>query len=404
MNKITELPDPAIIEEEAGAWIIKLDSDNELSHEQHLAFKAWMGRSLAHREAVKSMAQFWGKMNVLTELGMLQRMQQRTQQKELQKDLQKEQPKSLQKQPTGERYGWFGFGGFPKTFPKILAATAFSLLMVVGIFSVQTNNHGQNANGLYATAIGQQKTISLADGSELQLNTNSQIRLDYSGDYRDIHLLQGEAHFIVAKDKSRPFRVLAGNGLVQAIGTAFTVYLNNNDVEVTITEGVVGLQSWQPNILSKAKNQLASQTTDNAVNQAVNNTAAKLHANTLHDLGKLKVGQRAVIEGLKSEAGVVESVHAIIKELSPQELERRLSWRKGYIVFKGAPLDQVVMEVERYSQVTIELVDPALAAIEIGGQFKIGEVGAILESLENNFGLKVKRISHNHVQLSYLSE
>ena len=357
MNKITELPDPTIIEEEAGAWIIKLDSDSELSPEQRLAFKAWMGRSLAHREAVKSMAQFWGKMNVLTELGMLQRV-------------------SEQKQPAGERRGGFGLGAFP----KMLAATAFSLLMVVGIVSVPFNDHGQTANGLYATAIGQQKTIRLADGSALQLNTNSQIRLDYSGNYRDIHLLQGEAHFIVAKDKHRPFRVSAGNGLVQAIGTAFTVYLNNNDVEVTMTEGVVVLQSRQ------AK------------------PANKVQADTLHDLGRLEVGQSAVIEDVRGEAGVVESVQAIFKDVSPQELERKLSWRKGYIVFKGAPLAQVVKEVERYSQLSIELTDPSMAPIKIGGQFRVGEVERLLESLEENFGLQVKRLSHNRVQLSYVSK
>ena len=70
MSNIKELPDRSIIDEEAGAWIIKLDGDTELSWEQREAFKEWMGRSPMHREAVKSLAQFWGKMNVLTELAL----------------------------------------------------------------------------------------------------------------------------------------------------------------------------------------------------------------------------------------------------------------------------------------------------------------------------------------------
>lgn len=362
MNKIIELPDPAIIEEEAGAWIIKLDSDAGLSHEQHLAFKAWMGRSLAHREAVKSMAQFWGKMNVLTELGMLQHV-------------------VGQKQAAGDSHSGFGFAGLAIR----LAVTAFALFMVVGLFWVQFNGQGQSANGLYATAIGQQKTISLSDGSALQLNTNSQIRLDYSGDYRDIHLLQGEAHFIVAKDKDRPFRVSAGHGLVQAIGTAFSVYLNHDDVEVVITEGSVSLQSRQGFINKGAP--------------ASDPKALTLIPDRV--LGQLSAGQSAVIKDVLSDSGGVHSVKAVVADVSPQELERRLSWRKGFIVFKGLPLNQVVDEVGRYSQMSIELTDPAMASIKIGGQFRVGEVDAILESLEINFGLAVKRVSYNHVQLSF---
>ena len=356
MSNIKELPDRSTIDEEAGAWIIKLDGDTELSLEQRQAFKEWMGRSPVHREAVKSLAQFWGKMNVLTELAMPQ------------------------------------YGGTSKPAPRPFfnfgsktAMAAYSLCLVAVILLLQINsNREQTANGLYATAVGQQQTIALDDGSTLQLNTNSQVRVDYSDQYRDIHLLQGEAHFTVAKQASRPFRVSAGHGLVEAIGTAFSVYLNNNDIEVTISEGIVGLQSRKP-----------------ADPAATPQAAVIAQASQPHDLGKLKAGQSAVIKDIVSDAGELQSVAATIKDISPGELERRLSWRKGFITFSGAPLDQVVDEIGRYSQLSIELTDPAMASIKIGGQFKVGEVDTMLESLERNFGLKVRRVSYNHIQLSY---
>ena len=97
------------------------------------------------------------------------------------------------------------------------------------------------ANGLYATAVGQQTTTVLPDGSQIILNTNSQIRVKYGDQYRQVHLLQGEALFTVAKNSSRPFRVYAGSGQIQAIGTAFSVYLKGPVVQVTVTEGRVAL-------------------------------------------------------------------------------------------------------------------------------------------------------------------
>ena len=368
MNNISELPDPAQIKTEAGEWIIKLDGDNELNPAEHQAFKAWMARSPAHREAVKSMAQFWGKMNVLTELAM-PRQKPAT------------PTENAGRKTTPRRPLVIGFGSY---------ATAFSLFALVTLLSVQWLTPS-NSNGLYATAVGQQTTITLSDGSELQLNTNSQVKVDYSDQHRNIQLLQGEAHFTVAKDKQRPFSVAAGHGVVQAIGTAFAVYLNRDDIEVVITEGTVGLQSRPIT------------PTDPATNTAPNNP---------HDLGQLSAGQGAVIKSAAIQNALIAQANtgnpptlpaqATITTLSPQEIERRLSWRKGFVIFKGAPLAQVVEEVGRYSQITIELAGPDIGAIKIGGQFRVGEVDAMLESLEQNFGLTVKHVSYNHVQLSQL--
>jgi len=363
MSKVSEFPDRLAIEEEAGAWIIKLDGDEELNHHQRQAFKEWMSRSPAHLDEVKSLARFWGRMNLLTELAI-------------------PQPAfdTLKRRGAGKPFLQVDFRS------KLALASCF-LCLAMGIsLWLQSGSQNKYANGLYATEVGQQKTINLRDGSLLQLNTNSRARVDYTDRYRDISLLQGEAHFTVAKNVSRPFRVSAGHGLVQAVGTAFSVYLNNGEVEVTTTEGIVGLQSRQ--LTRGAQNIVA----DNMV-------VAEVLLE--HDLGKLKAGQSAIIKDTVSDNGAEPLIEATIEDVSPQELERKLSWRKGFITFNGEPLSLVVKELARYSGVSIELTTPEMASIKIGGQFRVGETDALFESLESNFGMKVKHVSDNSVQISY---
>ena len=91
---------------------------------------------------------------------------------------------------------------------------------------------------------------------------------------------------------------------------------------------------------------------------------------------------------------------ADIEQADPQEMARRLDWRSGFIVFNGDPLNEVVAEISRYTLMKIELTDPAMHNIKIGGQFRVGEMDAMLESLENNFGIRVKRVTYNYIQLS----
>ena len=382
MNNISDFPDRAIIEEEAGAWIIMLDSETEPSEQQRQAFKEWMSRSPAHREEVKNLAKFWGKMNILTELAVPQHIVPHNRKSRRQK----------QSSP----------------FISNIAIAAYSLSLAVGIaLWVQLAPSNSPQNGLYATAVGQQKTIQLRDGSTLQLNTNSQVRVDYTDQHRDIRLLQGEAHFVVAKNPNKPFRVAAGHGLVQAIGTAFAVYLNGDQLNVTVTEGQVGLQSLRPTYkINPAKSAAAQPIKSAAAPEVASAAAQEIEKATAkqQSLGQLNAGQSITITNLLADSSAAQAIETAIEEISPQELERRLSWRKGYITFSGAPLDQVVAEIGRYSLISIELTDPTMASIKIGGQFRVGETDAILESLEKNFGLHVKRIAYNHVQLLYAAK
>jgi transmembrane sensor len=246
-------------------------------------------------------------------------------------------------------------------------------------------------DGMYATAVGQQKRMIRADGSVALLNTNSQIEVEYGENFRDIHLLQGEAYFEVAKNLNQPFRVYAGNGRIQAVGTAFSVLLKVNAVDVTVTEGKVALASL---VNTKVTLPEPSGTPPGQTRPDTNN---RLIAT---ELGLLSAGQSITI---REAAGAEASKASIVDEIEivdQQEMSKRQSWQRGIITFAGDPLEKVVEEISRYTTVRIEITDPAVRAIKIGGQFPVGETDAMLNALEANFGLRVTRVAEDHVLLA----
>lgn len=179
----------------------------------------------------------------------------------------------------------------------------------------------------YATQIGETQVVPLGDGSVITLNTNSKVTVNYTKSTREIHLLKGEALFDVAKNKRRPFVVVAGDTQVRAVGTSFTVkFLPDKPLLVLVQEGTVELK--RP---------------DNPQAPPV----------------RVSVNSRAVAPDdapIKSE------------QVEPVEISRALAWRVGRISFDNETLKAAAAEFERYSSIEIE-VDPAVADETITGLF-----------------------------------
>jgi len=207
----------------------------------------------------------------------------------------------------------------------------------------------------------------------------------------------GEAHFTVAKNPARPFRVYAGNGRVQAVGTAFSVYLKDNAIDVTVTEGEVALAS----VSRPSTNRLPQQGTSSGTDQSSGSNAI-VDIGIVDVLGTIKAGESATIRSAP-DADTVSTINAI-ETVEAQEMARRLSWREGILTFAGDPLEVVVEEISRYTTVSIEFADPAVRAIRIGGRFPIGETDAMFAALEANFELRVTRLSHERVLVSATEE
>ena len=203
---------------------MRLDSETPPSAEQLADLKEWMQRSPEHRQQLKRLTQHWHSANRLTELSFPLPGSQRD---GLLANL-RYQFKQL------FSHGW-----------QVTATmgVAVSLTVAIALSLMPFNRDGVSGNGIYETRIGEQNTITLVDGSVIQLNTDSQIQVNYLGNQRNIVLTAGEAHFDVAKDPQRPFVVSAGEGMVRAVGTAFSVRLDQQAVKVIVTEGKVALAS-----------------------------------------------------------------------------------------------------------------------------------------------------------------
>ena len=350
MDKIVKLPDPRSIEAEACAWIAQLDG-GEPSAEDLKAFAEWVGRSPQHEAEIRRLSALWDELNVLTGLAAPKRKP---------KPVPADGLRWRQKYLSGAR-------------GVCTLATALLMALAMAFFARVWTALDQQIQLVETTKIGEQRLTTLPDGSTILLNTASQVDVDYTEDGRFVHLLSGEAHFDIAKDASRPFVVYAGVGQVRAVGTAFTVHLREQDVEVTVTEGQVELAAEAPLAEEKAP-----------VNAAVEHKPvgpAKL--------GLVEAGQKAVFHR------EIQAIETIAKH----RIDQSLSWREGILIFSGEPLEEVVDEVSRYTPITIEISDPKIRSLRIGGYFKVGEVDAMFEALESSFGIDVVMVADKLVHL-----
>ena len=382
---------PMNINQEACEWVAKMH-DADLSVEQAEQLRQWMAQSLAHKQELKRMAQRWDELNVLTELAVPLVPEAITADKK-------------QRSPNAV-LGFFNgllanaTGGLSRA--SLLTSAAVVLVLVGLVFTLPNNS--MEGSQTYITAIGEQRRITLADNSIVQLNTNSAVVVSYTDSERGIQLQKGEAHFTVSHNPHRPFLVRAGNGIVRAVGTAFSVRLYERSVDVIVTEGRVALnkadalpvstqRSLQHSLQKSAQHSLqqsAPQSTQSAISDS--STNIKLAQNTAEP-AYLDAGQAAIFD---------TTTHSIelVQGLDRDELERKLLWRNGLIRFAGAPLEEVVAEISRYTALNIVIREPELKALRIGGLFKVGETQKMLDVLESGFGVYAHPVDGNTIYLS----
>jgi len=344
--------------EEAARWLIRLDADTPPSREELQALREWLRRSPAHRKELEDLAALWGRMNVLTELAV---------------------PLRNCSHPTASAGPWSR-----RTAPLAASLAVVFALGWLLLTRMPARDSLLTSNGLYATEVGKQKTVMLADGSQVILNTNSRMKVDYGGGVRTVRLLQGEVLFTVAKDADRPFRVYAGTGRIEAVGTAFSVYLNGTDISVAVTEGRVSL--------ARVPQQ-----------QGVAGAAPDLDEGRTESLGTLGAGHVAKIHGAVAGAPSGGSPLETLA-VAPEALAQRLAWREGTLTFSGETLAEVVQEFARYTSVSIEIPDAAVRNMRVGGRFPVGETEAMLATLQVNFNLHVTWIGHDRVVITAADE
>lgn len=187
----------------------------------------------------------------------------------------------------------------------------------------------------YTSGKGERRTLTLADGSRVTLNTDSALAVRFDDAVRRVELLQGEAFFEVAKDAAHPFVVTAAGSEVRAVGTAFDVQWRSGQIAVELVEGIVDIQDAQ-----------------------------RLY----HE--RLRPGQTAVI-----------GADRIALQASRQP-ESLASWRDGYLQFDGLPLQEAIAQINRYRKGRVMLLNADLADKRVSGLFRLDALDQAVTSLK----------------------
>ena len=358
-QNVVEFPDRSV-EEEAAEWLILLDREEPPSAAELASLREWLQRSAQHRDELARLAELWDRMNVLTELAV---------------PLGRHEPES---RSVRTRLPLAGAWAAAASVIVLLGATVFQNLAPVS----PTGESLANGNGRYEAQIGKQKNLTLVDGSSVLLNTDSVVEVSYSDEFRDIRLIRGEAHFAVAPNPEQPFRVFAGTGRVMAVGTAFSVYLRDETVDVTVTEGRVELAALDTNEIDFSSDQAGS------VELSYSRTPELVSA-----------GQRVTLQAVAAETGNVARFGEI-EDVDATVLQKQLSWHDGALMFSGETLGEVINEISRYTTVSIEFADPDIRSITIGGRYPIGQSDVLWETLESVYGLQLTWDGPDSVLLS----
>ena len=247
--------------------------------------------------------------------------------------------------------GWEAAGLLPKAaFPHHLAAStartyrwfrpvaAIVVLMVAVLLW-----HGRY--GGVSTEVGEQRILTLEDGTRIFLNTNTRVVLDYTAQRRAVELKSGEAYFDVAKRGPQwPFVVIAAGKRINAVGTAFVVRRDDDRLLVTLVEGKV------------------------TVNEA---------QRPRESIAELTPGQRLTVAA-RSPPRVDEP-----------SLEKVTSWRSGYLDLPIMPLAEAVAEMNRYSHQRIHLASPDDGGIAVSGVFRTGDNLSFAHAVAEGYGFQV---------------
>lgn len=336
--------------EEAAHWVVELE---EPTPQVLRAFAAWLEASPRHVEEFLLASAVWKE---LDGLDAARRIDVQRLVEEARSNVRVLAPETI-REPARE---------VPERSParrRMLGAIGAAAALVAGIalWLVMAT-----APDVYATSRGEQRAFRLDDGSIVHLNTQSRVEVKFSRKERRIRLLEGEALFTVEHDPARPFRVIAGPTVIEAVGTRFNVYRTAAGTTVSVVEGIVEIS---PTILAALSARAAPPAGSGAPPQERPAPA---------------VAERVAA----GEQARVSYEGEIVKETVP-DLARVVAWRERRLVFRGDPLEEVVREFNRYNELQIRLEGDALRARRLTGVFDADDPISLLQFLTRDGTLTV---------------
>jgi transmembrane sensor len=290
------------IDNEAFEWVARKHARG-LSEPENAAFGAWLDADIRHKGAYARAMAIYNAINLATV------------------------PQSIPAGDEGQAAANDAVParrGFARRSFLACGGIAAGLLAAVGAMRFSAPQQ----EAVLITARGELRKVPLQDKSIATINSGSRIEVQFTDKQRMVNLREGEAWFEVAKDKSKPFIVEAGDAYVRAVGTAFSVRRFENGAEVLVTEGTV--EVW---------------TRDSGAQRR-----------------RLSAGERAFLAPRTSNIAVVRQ---------PIEVSRKLAWREGKLILKNQTLSEAVADFNRYSPKTIVILDAALGNKRLFGQYQL---------------------------------
>jgi transmembrane sensor len=285
-----------------------------------------------------------------------------------------------------------GAGRPPPRFRRsFLAAAGVAFAIVIG-GAVWWQAHRYP---LYATDIGERRSITLADGSTVDLNARSQLRVEFTKAERRVELVDGQALFQVAKDKARPFIVHSGDALVRAVGTQFDVYRKTSGTTITVLEGRVAvyssahadqtpapsepLQHHLPRASARDSSSGSAPHSDSGSSPPVASAAAS----SVSSPGLFDPTGFAAIYLDAGEQVTVTPDAAGTPMPQQADLAAATAWMQRKLIFEGSKLSDVVSEFNRYNRRPLVIEDQKLADFQISGVYSSTDPSSLLRFLED---------------------
>ncbi len=302
--------------EEATDWFIRLRDPSRTPADER-AFQAWIARSQSHGDAWRKICRTW---NVMGEMALLADDRQKP-----------TAPVPASSQP--RRAAWKG--------AAVMAMAA--CLLLLAIFPTVLVGSGAD----FRTQTGELKTVTLEDGSSVELGASSAIDTDFSNGKREVRLLAGEAFFNVRPDPARPFLVSAEGIEITVVGTVFDVRLRGQSTDVDLLHGAVRLA-----IAGDGQSYL------------------------------LAPGESVSVG--RDDRTVTRS------RMAPEDMA---AWRTGRLFVENVTIASVVDEIRRYHPSWITLASSDLASRRVTGLYDLSDPDRALEALVTPFGGKVHHVS-----------
>lgn len=313
-------------------WFTRLQS-GEADADDYKCFACWQDEDPANRQAFDEIGEIWRQLD------------------ELKDELYTGQQQSPQSGVMPDIIGSGAWHGRLKSAPwGRLLGIMFLCISVGALWQPQLV---QQLASDYRVGTGEQKQITLADGSQVLLDAQTSLSVDYSDRIRQLTLHYGRAYFTVAKDAQRPFVVKSGTTQVRALGTEFEVNVDDDDVAVTVFESAVQVS---------------------------------------HDQHR---------EKLIAGEGLYYSPQDGITPPYTVNLQQAAAWQRGRLVFSARPLEQVVAEINRYRHGRVVIMDESLLGLPVSGVIDLGKPDSALQAIVEALPVKQHRFTPYLILLSH---